>query len=137
MSTLLSASKWLEEVLDANSTTDKPLLFLVGTKRDLLCDSAAQFVTAEAAKIANQLEAEFWPVSAQSGENVRELFARIASLTFNHIINKEIKTKRESAVSNVSGNSVKYAENFIKLSKKKDKRKSKDLSNCVKMKCFK
>ena len=137
MSTLLSANKWLEEVLDANSTADKPLLFLVGTKRDVLCDSAAEFVVAEATKIANQMEAEFWPVSSQTGENVRELFARIASLTFNQIINKEIKTKRESAISNISGKSIKYAENFIKLSKKKDKRKSKDFSNCVKMKCFK
>ena len=133
MSTLLSANKWLEEILDANSQSDKPLLFLVGTKKDLLCESVVQFVSSEAVKIANQLEAEFWTVSAQTGENVRELFLRIASLSFNQIINKEIKSKRESANSNMSGKSVKYAENFIKLSKKKDKKKR---DFCVEFNCL-
>ncbi|CAG2161522.1 unnamed protein product [Oppiella nova] len=134
MSTLLSVEKWIEEVLEANARSEKPLLFLVGTKRDLLGEGAAEFVAGEAAKIANRLEAEFWTVSAQSGENVKELFARIASLVFNQIMAKELVAKRESQSSQVSGKSdVKYAENFIRLKDKKKDKKKRDF--CFKMHC--
>ncbi len=130
MSTLLNTKKWLEEILDANSRWDKPLIFLVGTKKDLLCEGASDFVCSEARKMANQLEAEFWSVSAQSGENVKELFSRIASLTFNGIVNKEIKAKRESIIANGKSN-VKYADNFIKL--RKEDKKKKDF--CIQFNC--
>jgi len=112
---------------------DNPVLFLVGTKKDLLSNGASEFVYSEAAKIANRLEAEFWTVSAQSGENVCELFSRIASLSFNTIICQELKSKRESMNSNPNS-SPKYAENFIKLSKTKERQKEKGFLpsiNCV------
>ncbi|XP_054162961.1 ras-related protein Rab-34-like [Oppia nitens] len=138
MSTLLSVEKWLQEVLDANSRADKPLVFLVGTKKDLLCDSAAQFVASQASIIANRLECEFWTVSAQTGENVNELFTRIACLVFNQLMANEAKAKRESQNSSQfsdisSRKSDKYANNFIKLTKK-DKKLKKDF--CVKFNCI-
>jgi len=137
LSTLLNAHKWLQEVLDANSrsSNDKPLLFLVGAKKDLLCDSAYQFVHEQSKKVANELEAEMWSVSAQTGENVRELFTRIAALTFNAMLYNEVLDdkavgKREFA----TFADKKRNKSFIKLRRKKkdelDRR-----SFCLEMSC--
>lgn len=37
-------------------------------------------------KVANQINAEYWPVSSKTGENINELFHRIAALTFDGFI---------------------------------------------------
>ena len=113
MSTLANVLRWKDEVLESSKTFDQlsneldsgnngnekrnaqdnsPLLFLVGTKCDLpLSEASKYFIHEQANKIANILRAELWFVSAQSGQNVNELFNRVASLTFNRCIQSEIQ----------------------------------------------
>lgn len=123
MSTLANVFKWKEEVLAGSKTFDqltnehdalkltnqrnnrdehdansKPLLFLVGTKSDLpLTESSRVFIREQANKIASILQAELWFVSARTGENVNELFNRIAALAFNRCILVEILRARFEA----------------------------------------
>lgn len=115
MSTLANVFRWKDEVLSASKTFDQlasdldtttggarksahhngsdsgPLLFLVGTKCDLaLNESSRSFIKEQANKIASILQAELWLVSSQTGENVEQLFNRIAALSFNRCIVNEI-----------------------------------------------
>jgi Ras-related protein Rab-34 len=111
MGTLANVVKWKEDVLSASKTFDQheadyamqvtdwrtqedtwPMLFLVGTKCDLATTEASRvFMREQANKIAANLKAELWFVSAQTGENVDQLFNRIAALSFNRNILNEIK----------------------------------------------
>lgn len=125
LSTLANAKKWLDEVHESNSNTE-PLIFLVGNKKELLCESAFRFVEREAIRMANALNAEYWSVSAQTGENIVELFNRIAALTFHDMIWREIDDKTSPM--------KKYSySNFIKISriKKSDKRNK----HCISVTC--
>ena len=111
LSTLANVLRWKDEVLCSSKTFEQlaneadgdrkaadlnqPLLFLVGTKCDLpQTDASKQFIKEQANKIANILDAELWFVSAQTGENVNELFNRIAALTFSRVIAEEIQKIR-------------------------------------------
>lgn len=44
-----------------------------------------------AVKISKQLNAEYWAVSSKTGENITSMFYRIAGLSFNEYIKKEIQ----------------------------------------------
>lgn len=117
LSTLANVLRWKDDVLcrsktfeqlnnecnskntnlksSADLSSDQPLLFLVGTKSDLpLSDSSRRFIEEQANKIASLLQAELWFVSAETGENVNELFGRVASLCFNRAIYNEIQRAR-------------------------------------------
>ena len=85
MSSFRNVQLWLREILDSVNA-EKPFLFLVGTKMDLITPDTLEFFKIEGAKIANQIEAEYWIVSSTTGENVRELFHRVACLCFNEYI---------------------------------------------------
>lgn len=111
MSTLANVLRWKDEVLSSSKTFDQlaseqanndnsfdksnqdlPLLFLVGTKCDLpIAETTRAFIKEQANKIATILQAELWFVSAQTGENVQELFHRVAALSFNRSILGEIQ----------------------------------------------
>lgn len=117
MGTLANVLKWRNEILTCSKTFEQlakehetsrlnvdesktpndqqneiPLLFLVGTKCDLpQADSHRQFVSQQANKVASMIGAELWFVSAQTGENVNELFTRIAALSFNRCILNEVR----------------------------------------------
>lgn len=107
LNTLANVIRWREEVFgvlsrtleqplntdaSANNQSESPILFLVGTKNDLpITESARLFVKEQANKLAARLQAELWFVSAQTGENVNELFTRIAALSFNKSIANEIQ----------------------------------------------
>lgn len=119
LSTLANVVKWKDDVVQScktynqlscelDSTNDKihppshdeqsPLLFLVGTKSDLLQNEAScAFIKEQANRIACVLQAELWFVSAQTGDNVRELFERVAALSFNRCILSEIQRCRFEA----------------------------------------
>jgi GTPase SAR1 family protein len=151
--TLANVVKWKQDVLAASKTFDQledeynatksngrraptdtnsgPLLFLVGTKCDLAITEASRtFMKEQANKIASILQAELWFVSAQTGENVDELFNRIAALSFNRCILNEIqrikfetstmgvclkeKLMQQRRESWIQGNKI------IKITKKKD-----------------
>ncbi|XP_055843161.1 ras-related protein Rab-34 [Episyrphus balteatus] len=72
---------WLESALAVNRI-HRPLVFLVGTKSDLL--TKEQFIGMERLgyEFARVIKAEYWSVSARTGFNIIELFQRIASLSF-------------------------------------------------------
>lgn len=158
LSSLANVLRWKDEVLSparasdyssdpkitANKADDGPLLFLVGTKSDLtITDSSRSFIREQAIKIASFLQAELWFVSAQTGENVNELFNRIAALSFNRCITAEIQKIRFET--STLGACLKekilqqqrelwhQSSKFIKITKKKegDDRRSK----CVNVQC--
>ena len=112
VSSLSNVTKWLTEVLASNQMS-KPLVFLVGTKKELLCESAFEFVESQAMRIANEISAEYWSVSAKTGENVEEFFYRVAVLTFEAAIRREICAAR------IERPPIKYTTKFIKLKKQK------------------
>ncbi|KAK3864766.1 hypothetical protein Pcinc_029566 [Petrolisthes cinctipes] len=91
--TLIHTAQWLEEGRQANSTT-QPLVFLVATKRDLLGEGLYQKIEQEACRVAKALGAEYWAVSSKTGDNVEALFLRVAALTFNQSVVREVSSER-------------------------------------------
>ncbi|GIX74862.1 ras-related protein Rab-34 [Caerostris extrusa] len=71
ISSLYNISKWLDDTLKC---ADNPLLFLVGTKKDMVSNSVYKLTEKEAMKLANAIGAEYCPVSSKTGENVERLF---------------------------------------------------------------
>lgn len=49
-----------------------------------------QRVEAEAVEFARQINAEYWPISSLTGQNVNEFFFRMTSVLFNRSINDEL-----------------------------------------------
>lgn len=88
--TLAHTAQWLEEAREANINSC-PLVFLVGTKRDLMSEGAYQQIEAQARRVAHGLGAEYWAVSSKTGDNVEALFMRLAALTFNRDVLQEVK----------------------------------------------
>lgn len=92
-------------------------MFLIGTKKELLCESAFNFVESEAILRANKIGAEYWSVSAATGSMVEEFFTRVAVLTFQEVIHREINAARIEKP-------IRYTNNkFIKLKKDKNCKK--------------
>ncbi|KAG9510056.1 Ras-related protein Rab-34 [Fragariocoptes setiger] len=99
LTTLANAMHWRNELLESCRTSchtlsteklETPLLYLVGSKKDLLSDVDKDFAYHQAKVVANQIRAELWVVSAQSGDNVNELFTRIATVSFEQWILCEV-----------------------------------------------
>nr|NP_647644.2 RabX5 [Drosophila melanogaster]AAF47546.2 RabX5 [Drosophila melanogaster] len=103
---LESAKKWLNSALNYNASK-RPLVFLVGTKADLL--SKEEFVRMErlAGLAAAELQAEYWSVSARSGFKVTELFQRIAALAFEEAVMQEIRSIKNKPQEQATQASVK------------------------------
>lgn len=81
-----------DDIMGSSSDNQEPLLFLVGTKCDLpQAETTRQFIKDEANKIAKLMRAELWFVSSQTGENVNELFNRIAAVSFNRSVAAEVR----------------------------------------------
>lgn len=97
METLNTARKWLDQAI-AENPKQEFILFLVGLKRDLVTDGEASKIENEAVKVAENLNAEYWSVSAANNFNIDELFSRIACLTFDNILSKEDKIQSEKKV---------------------------------------
>lgn len=78
---------WLENALAVNRY-QRPFVFLVGTKSDLL--SKEEFIAMERLgyEYARVIKAEYWSVSARTGFNIVELFQRISSLSFDATMKK-------------------------------------------------
>ncbi|XP_077534808.1 ras-related protein Rab-34-like [Haemaphysalis longicornis] len=120
-SSLYNTPQWLEETLESTGGGHDPLRFLVGTKKDLLNDGCLDGMETDATKIARRLDAEYWSVSAKTGENVQQLFFRVAALSFVKCLTRELQEKQspEKAVTGSSNN------NFVRLRKKKHGKKLK------------
>ncbi|XP_052125517.1 ras-related protein Rab-34 [Frankliniella occidentalis] len=87
---LSNCAKWLEEALACNAL--RPIIFLIGTKSDLLSSSAYKHVEKLATQVAQQLGAEYWAVSSRTGDGVNELFLRIAALAFEVSVLRDLHT---------------------------------------------
>lgn len=85
---LFHSETWKEEAVRYGQLQN-PLVFLVGTKNDLIVGSALEDNISMALQMAQQLNAEFWCVSSKTGEGVTDLFYRIAVLLFEASILKE------------------------------------------------
>ncbi|EDW17242.2 ras-related protein Rab-34 [Drosophila mojavensis] len=93
---LEAAKKWLSSALNYN-TAQKPLIFLVGTKADLLTKEEFMRMERIAGLAAAELRAEFWSVSARSGYKITEFFQRLAALAFEAAVQQQLKTLQATA----------------------------------------
>ncbi|XP_032166095.1 ras-related protein Rab-36 isoform X4 [Mustela erminea] len=64
--TLEHTRQWLEDALRENEP-GSCFVFLVGTKKDLLSGAACEQAEVEAVRLANEMKAEYWSVSAKTG----------------------------------------------------------------------
>ncbi|XP_017840277.2 ras-related protein Rab-34 [Drosophila busckii] len=87
--TLESAKKWLISALNYN-TTNAPVIFLVGTKADLLTKEEFMRMERLAGVTAAELQAEYWSVSARSGYKINEFFQRLAALAFEAAVQQQL-----------------------------------------------
>ncbi|KAM9788347.1 ras-related protein Rab-34-like [Neosynchiropus ocellatus] len=87
---LAHARQWLQDAMKENDPSSV-LLFLVGTKKDLSSPEQLARVEQEAIRLSEQIRAEYWAVSAKSGDGVRDFFFRVASLTFEANVLSELE----------------------------------------------
>ncbi|XP_065086808.1 ras-related protein Rab-36 [Ochlerotatus camptorhynchus] len=120
---LMNARRWLDDAMKLNHPG--ALKFLVGTKKDLLDDHSLLAVEREAETMANDLQAEYWSVSAQTGENVTQLFQRLTALAFDSAVQRLMGPN--NPVVHPSGNSLL---NLYFLKKDEKDKKLKKCSFC-------
>lgn len=87
---LKNSKRWLDDALKANN--GNPHIFLVGTKIDICSVATYQMVEEQATILAKDMKAEYWAVSSKTGENVQSFFFRVATLTFDAGVLREIDT---------------------------------------------
>ncbi|XP_033123553.1 ras-related protein Rab-34-like [Anneissia japonica] len=86
--TLQHAKKWYDEA--KNECRPDAHIFLVGTKKDLCADHQLHELEGLATKLATDIAAEYWAVSSLTGENVTDFFERVAAMSFDHSVCKEL-----------------------------------------------
>ncbi|XP_062549796.1 ras-related protein Rab-36 [Armigeres subalbatus] len=122
---LMNARRWLDDATKLNHPG--VLKFLVGTKKDLL-DSEPSWLRdmeIEAEAMACDLQAEYWSVSAQTGENVTRLFQRLTALAFDSAVQRLMEPNNPMV--HPSGNSLL---NLYFLKKDEKDKKLKNYSFC-------
>nr|XP_020473690.1 ras-related protein Rab-34-like [Monopterus albus] len=100
MSSLAHARQWLEDAMKENDPSSV-LLFLVGTKKDLSSPDHLAQVEQEAIRLSEEIKAEYWAVSAKSGDGVRDFFFRVASLTFETNVLSELEKSGSRHVTDI------------------------------------
>ncbi|XP_027875264.1 ras-related protein Rab-36-like [Xiphophorus couchianus] len=98
------ARQWLEEAMRENYP-NSCFIFLVGTKTDLLPSDERERTEKDAVHIAAEMHAEFWTLSAKTGENVQAFFFRVAGLTFENCIMKDMEKGVPASIG--CGNAIK------------------------------
>ncbi|XP_047142400.1 ras-related protein Rab-36 isoform X2 [Hydra vulgaris] len=88
---LTSSSEWFAAAIEKTQSTT-PELFLVGNKVDIMKNVDLEETREIAINLANEHNAEYWEVSAKTGENVRELFTRAAALCFDQAVLRETES---------------------------------------------
>uniref|UniRef100_A0A8C9R744 RAB34, member RAS oncogene family b n=1 Tax=Scleropages formosus TaxID=113540 RepID=A0A8C9R744_SCLFO len=105
---LVHVRQWLEDAMKENDPSSV-LLFLVGTKKDLRSPDRFSEIEQEAIKLSAEIRAEYWAVSALSGESVREFFFRVASLTFEASVLAELEkteSRRTEGIVRITNDSI-------------------------------
>ncbi|KAJ1186255.1 hypothetical protein NDU88_003038 [Pleurodeles waltl] len=92
--------QWLQDALKENDASSV-LLFLVGTKKDLSSLSQYSLIEKDAVRIAKEMQAEYWAVSSLTGENVKDFFFRVASLTFESSVLAELEKTNARKIGDV------------------------------------
>ncbi|XP_014354518.1 ras-related protein Rab-34 [Latimeria chalumnae] len=90
VASLAHSKQWLEDALKENDPASV-LLFLVGTKKDLSSSSQYALIEKDAIKVAKEIKAEYWALSSLTGDNVKDFFFRVASLTFEASVLAELE----------------------------------------------
>lgn len=94
--------------MSAADAKDRPFIFLIGTKKDMISNRDQENrLQKEAKELAEQIQAEFWMVSSATGDNVLELFHRVACLTFNRYMGNVAELARLE-LENTASQSVFY-----------------------------
>ncbi|XP_029051841.1 ras-related protein Rab-34 isoform X1 [Osmia bicornis bicornis] len=114
--------QWFNEATQCN--TEPYYVFLIGTKRDLLSNQVYEIIEKRAAEMARKLNAEFWAVSARTGDGVSELFARAAVLSFQSMVLNECESMKPE--------SINIGSDLITLNPDKERTKRKSRRN----RCF-
>ncbi|CAM2103228.1 ras-related protein Rab-36 isoform X1 [Caretta caretta] len=110
--TLDHTKQWLEDALRENEPGSS-FIFLVGTKKDLVSGAACERTELDAIRFANEMKAEYWSVSAKTGENVKEFFSRVAALAFEQSMLKELEKSNGRMVQIGAGNLIKIEGNSL------------------------
>ncbi|XP_053226216.1 ras-related protein Rab-36 isoform X2 [Podarcis raffonei] len=104
--TLDHTKQWLEDALRENEPGSS-FIFLVGTKKDLVSDAACERTEQDAIHLANEMQAEYWSVSAKTGENVKGFFSRVAALAFEKSMLMELEKSNSRMAQIGVGNLIK------------------------------
>ncbi|XP_019752057.1 ras-related protein Rab-34-like [Hippocampus comes] len=139
-SSLARARQWLEDAMKDDDPSGV-LLFLVGTKKDLSSPERLARVQREAARTSEEIRAEYWAVSAESGaayfspepstrrtnkghclsaagDGVRDLFLRVAALSFEADVLRRPEKSAAGNAADVVGESRRYARPTTKRAKR-------------------
>ncbi|XP_072024432.1 ras-related protein Rab-34-like [Amphiura filiformis] len=92
---LQHCQRWYDEAMKENQSNAH--IFLVGAKKDLCNTVQFEAVEKEAIQLAAHLNAEYWSVSSLTGENIEPFFNRVAVLTFNAAVQREIEDMEKNA----------------------------------------
>ncbi|CAF1022165.1 unnamed protein product [Rotaria sordida] len=96
LDTLKSAERWINEALQI-TITDNPLIYLVGSKRDLITDKKTFTKTEQLARIvAKRINAEFWSISSLTGYQVEEFFKRVACVSYQMLVKQQLTSPNTS-----------------------------------------
>ncbi|XP_030141549.4 ras-related protein Rab-36 [Taeniopygia guttata] len=112
--TLDHTKQWLEDALRENEP-DSSFIFLVGTKKDLVSDAVCERTELDAIRFAKEMQAEYWSVSAKTGENVKEFFSRVAALAFEQSMIKELESTPGHRTQIRAGNLIKLGKNIVEI----------------------
>ncbi|XP_040194457.1 ras-related protein Rab-34 isoform X2 [Rana temporaria] len=100
ISSLEHTKQWLQDALKENDPSSA-LIFLVGSKKDLISPSQYILMEQDAIQVAKEMNAEYWSVSSLTGENVKEFFFRVASLTFECSVLAELEKTNARKIGDV------------------------------------
>lgn len=126
MQTLEHTKHWLQDALKENEP-DTCYAFLVGTKKDTLSEAECERTEQDALKFAVEMQAEYWSVSAKTGENVKDFFFRVASLAFEQSMKKELEKSMHNATQIGAGNLIQLEGN---LSERKENDRQHNMNCC-------
>ena len=121
---LEGARRWLDEAI-AENVNHSPEIFLVGTKKDLLKKIDLEKMEEYAVDFAKEYNAEYWSVSAKTGENVDLLFIRSAALSFDQAILREYEDMH-----NIGGGKQQQIGGVIKLDNNRSNKENSKKKSC-------
>ncbi|XP_068094465.1 ras-related protein Rab-36 [Hyperolius riggenbachi] len=103
--TLEHTRHWLQDALKENEP-DSCSIFLVGTKKDTLSEAECERTEQDAVKLAVEMKAEYWSVSAKTGEHVKDFFFRVAALAFEESMKRELEKSKPNTAQIGAGNLI-------------------------------